>query len=133
MKKNVAKTTPNTTAGLSANSWSQLRDKAKHTAAIIQEITEELQAIEEESSKEDQDSDATQESDLEQEDSDNTLTESEQWLCERQETPICANNSNIKDEECDKNEISEMKMPKQDINHTGRSYHLYRTRNNLSY
>ena len=34
--------------------------------------------IEEESSKEDQDSDATQESDLEQEDSDNTLTKSEQ-------------------------------------------------------
>ena len=77
MKKNVAKTTPNTTAGPSANFQSQLRDKAKHTAALIQEITEELQAIEE-SSKEDQDSDATQESDLEQEDSDNTLTESEQ-------------------------------------------------------
>ena len=34
--------------------------------------------IEEESSKEDQDSDATQESDLKQEDSDNTLTKSEQ-------------------------------------------------------
>ena len=78
MKKNVAKTTLNTTAGPSANLQSQLRDKAKHTAALIQEITEELQAIEEESSKEDQDSDATQESDLEQEDSDNTLTKSEQ-------------------------------------------------------
>ena len=78
MKKNVAKTTPNTTAGPSANLQSQLGDKAKHTAALIQEITEELQAIEEESSKEDQDSDATQESYLEQEDSDNTLTESEQ-------------------------------------------------------
>ena len=78
MKKNVAKTTPNITAGPSANLQSQLRDKTKHTATLIQEITEELQAIEEESSKEDQDSDATQESDLEQEDSDNTLTESEQ-------------------------------------------------------
>ena len=78
MKKNVAKPTPNTTVGPSANLQSQLRDKAKHTAALIQEITEGLQAIEEESSKEDQDSDATQESDLEQEDSDNTLTESEQ-------------------------------------------------------
>ena len=78
IKKNVAKTTPNMTAGPSANLQSQLRDKAKHTAALIQEITEELQAIEEESSKEDQDSDATQESDLEQEDSDNTLTKSEQ-------------------------------------------------------
>ena len=78
IKKNVAKTTPNMTADPSANLQSQFRDKAKHTAALIQEITEELQAIEEESSKEDQDSDATQESDLEQEDSDNTLTESEQ-------------------------------------------------------
>ena len=55
-----------------------LRDKAKHMAALIQEITEELQAIEEESSEEEQDSDATHESDLEQEDSDNLLTDSEQ-------------------------------------------------------
>ena len=80
MKKNIAKLTPNavTTAGPSANLQSQLRDKAKHTAALIQEIMEELQAIEEESSKEEQDSDATQESDLEQEDSDNLLTDSEQ-------------------------------------------------------
>ena len=78
VKKNVVKTTPNTTLGPSANLHSQLKDKAKHTATLIQEITEELQAIEEESSKEDQDSDATQESDLEQEDSDNTLTKSEQ-------------------------------------------------------
>ena len=45
---------------------------------MIQEITGELQAIEEESSKEDQDSDATQESDLEQEDSDITPTKDEQ-------------------------------------------------------
>ena len=67
-KKNVVKTTPNTTAGPSVSLCSQLRDEAKHTATLIQEITKELQAIEEESSKEDQDSDATQESDLEQED-----------------------------------------------------------------
>ena len=46
------------------NLHSQLKDKAKHTAALIQEITEELQAIEDESAKEEQDSDATQESDL---------------------------------------------------------------------
>ena len=80
IKKNVAKLIPNTvtSAGPSANLQSQLKDKAKHTAALIQEITEELQAIEEESSKEAQDSDATQESDLEQEDSDNLLTDSEQ-------------------------------------------------------
>ena len=38
---------------------SQIKDKAKHTAALIQEITEELQAIEEESTNEEHDSDAT--------------------------------------------------------------------------
>ena len=74
INKNVVKTTPNTTLGPSVNLHSQLKDKAKYTATLIQEITEELQAIEEESSKEDQDSDATQESDLEQEDNDNTPT-----------------------------------------------------------
>ena len=49
-KKNVAKSTTNTftTAGPSVNLHSTLRDKAKHTATLIQEITEELQAIEEE-------------------------------------------------------------------------------------
>ena len=76
-KKNPAKT-PNTTSGPSSNLHSQLKDKAKHTAALIQEITEELQAIEKESTKEEQDSDATQVSDLEQEDSDIPLTEDEQ-------------------------------------------------------
>ena len=76
-KKNPVRT-PNTTSGPSANLHSQLKDKAKHTAALIQEITEELQAIEEESAKEEQDSDATQMSDLEQEDSDIPLTEDEQ-------------------------------------------------------
>ena len=72
--------TPNavTTAGPSVNLQSHVRDKTKHMAALIQEITKELQAIEEESSKEEQDSEATQESDLEQEDSDNLLTDSEQ-------------------------------------------------------
>ena len=53
IKKNVVKTTPNTASGPSVNLHSQLRDKAKCTAMLIQEITEELQAIEEESSKED--------------------------------------------------------------------------------
>ena len=81
IKKSVAKTIPNpdtaTTAGPPANLQSQLRDKAKHTATLIQEITEELQAIEEESSNE-QDSEATQASDLEHEDSDDVLTNDEQ-------------------------------------------------------
>ena len=43
----------NMIASPSANLHSQLRDKAKHTATLIQEITEKLQAIEEESLKED--------------------------------------------------------------------------------
>ena len=64
--------------GPSVNLHSQLKDKAKPTAALIQEITEELQAIEEESLKEDQDSDTTQVSDLAQEDSDIIPTEDEQ-------------------------------------------------------
>ena len=85
---------------------------------MIQEITEELQAIEEESSKEDQDSDATQESDLEQEDSDITPTEDEQWLCVKQETPICDNQPNNKIKEHNKNKFSESKMPEQEMNHT---------------
>ena len=76
-KKNPIRT-PNMTSSPSANLHSQLKDKAKHTAALIQEVTEKLQAIEEESAKEEQDSDATQMSDLEQEDSDIPLTEDEQ-------------------------------------------------------
>ena len=45
------------------------------TAALIQKLSEELQAIEQESRNDDQHSEATQESDLEQEDSKNCLTE----------------------------------------------------------
>ena len=67
-----------TTSGPSSNLLSQLKDKAKNTAALIQEITEELQGIEEESIQEEQNSDATQLSNLEQEDSDIPLTEDEQ-------------------------------------------------------
>ena len=76
-KKSPLKTNT-TTSGPSSNLPSQLKDKAKHTAALIQEITEELQAIEEESTQEEQNSDATQLSNLEQEDSDIPLTEDEQ-------------------------------------------------------
>ena len=65
-------------ASPSANLRNKLQDKAKHTAALIQEITEELQVIEEESMNDEHDSEATQESDLEQEDSDNYLTDDEQ-------------------------------------------------------
>ena len=76
-KKNPPKTNT-TTSGPSPMLRSQLKDKAKHTAALIQEITKELQAIEEESTQEEQNSDVTQLSDLEQEDSDIPLTEDEQ-------------------------------------------------------
>ena len=76
-KKSPIKT-PNTTTGPSANLRSQLKDKAKHTAALIQEITEELQAIEEELINEEHNSKATQIDDLEQEDSDIPLTEDDQ-------------------------------------------------------
>ena len=64
--------------GPSSNLSSKLQEKAKLTAAMIQEITEELQAIEEQSLKDEHDSEATQESHLEQEDSENYLTDDEQ-------------------------------------------------------
>ena len=66
-----------TSAGPSSNLRSKLDDKAKVTAAMIQELTEELQAIDQESVNDEQCSEATQESDLEQEDSENYLTDNE--------------------------------------------------------
>ena len=67
-----------TPAGPSSNLRSKLHNKAKVTAAMIQELTEELQAIEQESLNDEHDSEATQESDLEQEDSENCLTDDEE-------------------------------------------------------
>ena len=67
-KKNVVKASTSsatTSAGPSSNLRNKLHDKAKITAAMIQEITEELQAIELESLKDEQDSEITQESELE--------------------------------------------------------------------
>ena len=75
-KKGPVKSTTATTS--STNLCSYLKDKAKHTAALIQEITEELQAIEEESANKEHDSDATEASDLEEEDTDIPLTDDEQ-------------------------------------------------------
>ena len=49
-----------TSAGPSSNLRSKLCDKAKVTAAMIQELTEDLQAIDEESLKDEQDSEAMQ-------------------------------------------------------------------------
>ena len=79
-KKNAVKSSAFrivTSAGPSTNLRSKIKDKAKVTTALIQELTEELQAIEQEFPNDDHDSEATQESDLEQEDSDNCLTEDE--------------------------------------------------------
>ena len=57
-KKGPVKST-NATTTSSTTLHSHLKDKAKHTAALIHEITEELQAIEEESANKEHDSDAT--------------------------------------------------------------------------
>ena len=56
---------------------SKIQDKAKVTIVLIQELTEELEAIKQESLNDEHDSEATQESDLEQEDSENCLTDDE--------------------------------------------------------
>ena len=69
-----------TPAGPSSNLRRKLPDKAKITAAVIQELTEELQAIEQESLNNEQDSEATRESDLEQEDSENCLMDDEETM-----------------------------------------------------
>ena len=67
-----------TSAGPSSNLRSELHDKAKVTTVMIQELMEELQAIDQESLNDEQDSEATQESDLEQEDSEHCLTDDEE-------------------------------------------------------
>ena len=78
-KKHVVITTPGvvTLAGPSSNLRSKLHDKAKVTAAMIQELTKELQAIDQESVNDEQCSDAMQESNLEQEDSKTYMTDNE--------------------------------------------------------
>ena len=57
------------------------RDKAKDwpmvTVTMLQDVAEELQAIEQESLDDGHNSEATQESDLEQEDSEDSMTEVE--------------------------------------------------------
>ena len=80
-KKNAVKASISgvmTSAGPSSNLRSKLHDKAKVTAVMIQELMEELQAIDQESLNDEQDSEATQESDLEQEDSENCLMDVEE-------------------------------------------------------
>ena len=67
-----------TSAGPSSNLRSKLHDKVKVTAAMIQELMEGLQAIDQGSQKDEQDSEVMQGSDLEQEGSENYLTEDEE-------------------------------------------------------
>ena len=59
------------------NLRNKLRDKAKVTVAMIQELTEDLQSLDQESVMEEPESVITQESDLEQEDSEDYLTDPE--------------------------------------------------------
>ena len=60
------------------NLRNKLQDKAKVTVAMIQELTEDLQSMDQESVVEEPESVITQESDLEQEDSEDYLTEPEE-------------------------------------------------------
>ena len=79
-KKHAVKTSTSgavTSTGPSSNLRSKLHDKVKVTAAMTQELTEELQAIDQESLNDEPGSEAMQESDLEQEDSENYLTDNE--------------------------------------------------------
>ena len=81
-KKCIVISTPSPVATTSTSSLPNLRnklqDKAKVTVAMIQELTEDLQSMEQESLNEEQESEVTQESDLEQEDSEEYLTETEE-------------------------------------------------------
>ena len=81
-KKCVVISAPSPVASTSTSSFPNLRnklwDKAKVTIAMIQELTEGLQSMDQESLNEEQESAVTQESDLEQEDSEDYLTETEE-------------------------------------------------------
>ena len=79
-KKNVTKASVSATnpANPSANLRSKLQDKVKHMATLVQEVTEELQAIEEKSMNDEHNSEVTQESNLEKWDSNNHLTDDDQ-------------------------------------------------------
>ena len=67
-----------TSTVLMPNLRNKLWDKAKVTVAMIQELTEDLQSMDQESIMEEPESIITQESDLEQEDSEDYLTETEE-------------------------------------------------------
>ena len=83
-KKHVAFSTTSTPTATTSTSpvslpslRNKLRDKAKVTVAMIQELTEDLQSIDQDSILEESESVITQESDLEQEDSEDYMTDPE--------------------------------------------------------
>ena len=67
-----------TSTGPSANPRDRTKDRPKITVTLIQDLAEELQALEQESLNDSHDSEITQGSDLEQEDSETSLTEDEE-------------------------------------------------------
>ena len=67
-----------TSAGPSTNPRDKTKDRREVTVAMIQDLAEELQTIEQESLNDGHDSEITQESDLEQEDSETSMTEEEE-------------------------------------------------------
>ena len=73
----IATTSTSTSTVSMPNFINKLRDKAKVTVAMIQELTEDLQSIDQDSVMEESESVITQESDLEQEDSKDYLTDPE--------------------------------------------------------
>ena len=80
-RKNVVKPSTSkavTSTGPSISSKDKNKDKPKITVAMIQDLAEELQAVEQESLNGSHGSEVTQESDLEQEDSEITLTDDEE-------------------------------------------------------
>ena len=80
-RKNAAKPSTSkavTSTGPSANLRYKTKDRPKVTVTLIQDLAEELQALEQESLNDGHDSEVTQGSDLEQEDSETSLTEDEE-------------------------------------------------------
>ena len=69
--------TTSTSLATSPSLQNKLCDKAKVTVAMIQELTEDLQSIDQDSVMEKSESAITQESDLEQEDSEEYMTDPE--------------------------------------------------------
>ena len=76
IKPSTSKTV--TSTGPSTNPRDKTKDRPKVTVAMIQDLAEEMQAIEQESLNDSHDSEVTQESDLEQENSETSITEDEE-------------------------------------------------------